>query len=321
MSGIEQYRKADVDVVVLTYNHESHIEQNIVSILSQKTNFRFNLIIADDCSTDGTKALIQKWAEKDDRVFLIANPQNVGAVENAMKAIEICQSDYLAFCEGDDFWLDEEKLQTQVDFLKNNPRFGMVHGDVSYFYQSKNSLGGSVNQSKGVSFPSGKIFNEYLTNDRLFIFTASVLIKRELFILCANYDLFKSKKWMAQDLPTWLELANQTEIAYLERIFAAYRLADESASRSKNPDYLHRFHQSVFDIRYYFWNKYSGSESVKIKLDEMYALSLLSDLRFLKKRQLWSEIWSVKRNGTFRWGLKRWLQFLYLSVIVLICGK
>jgi glycosyltransferase involved in cell wall biosynthesis len=321
MRGIEQYRKADVDVVVLTYNHADHIEQNIVSILGQKTTYSFNLLIADDCSTDGTRAVIQKWVEKDERVYLIATERNVGAVENARNVIGICQSDYLAFCEGDDFWLDNEKLQCQVDFLKSNPRFGMVHGDVSYFYQSKNCLGGSVNQYKGVTFPSGKIFNEYLTSDKLFVFTASVLIKRELFILCADYALFKSKKWMAQDLPTWLELANQTEIAYLDRIFAAYRLADESASRSKNSEYLYRFHQSVFDVRYYFWNKYSGSESEKIKLDKMYALSLLSDLRFLKTRQLWLEIWSVKCNGNFRWGFKRWLQFIYLSVIVLICGK
>lgn len=321
MRGIKEYQKADIDVVVLSYNHEAYIEQNIVSILSQKTRCQFNLLIADDCSTDGTREVIQKWVEKDSRVFLIPSERNLGSVENARNAIGICRSDYLAFCEGDDFWLDEEKLQTQLDFLKMNPSFGMVHGDVSYFHQGKKSLGGSVNQSKGVRFPSGKIFNEYLVNDKLFIFTASVMIKRELFIQCADYDLFDRKKWMAQDLPTWLELSKQTEIAYMDRIFAAYRLADESASRSKNVNHIYRFHQSIFDIRFYYWNKYSGSEVLKSQLDYLYSLSLLADLRLLKSRQLWKEVWHLKRKGTFKWGVKRWVQFIYLSIFVLICGE
>lgn len=321
MIGIEKYRKADIDVVVLTYNHEAYIEQNIDSILNQKTDFSFNLLIADDSSTDGTRALVEKWMKKDDRVYLVKTQSNLGSVENARNAIGICQSDYLAFCEGDDFWLDDQKLQIQLSFLKDNPSFGMVHGDVAYFNQSQGLLGGSVNTSKGVIFPSGKIFNDYLSNDKLFIFTASVLVKREFFIQCADYDLFQSKKWMAQDLPTWLELASQTEIAYIDRVFAAYRLADESASRSKNPDYLHRFHQSIFNIRFYFWNKYSGDADLKQKLDFLYSCSLLSDIRALRSRHLWFELWKLKRNSNFSWGVKRWMQFLYLSVIVVICGK
>jgi glycosyltransferase involved in cell wall biosynthesis len=321
MKGMDKYRKADIDVVVLTYNHEAFIEQNINSILSQKTDFSFNLLIADDCSTDGTRGLVEKWMAKDDRVFLIPTKRNQGSVQNARNAMGFCQSDFLAFCEGDDYWLDDEKLQIQMNFLRENPSCGMVHGDVAYFYQAKNLLGGSVNKSKGVNFPSGKIFKDYLSDDKLFIYTASVLIKRELFIQCADYDLFQSKKWMAQDLPTWLELASQTEIGYIDRVFSAYRLADESASRSKNPEYLHRFHQSVFDVRFYFWDKYSGDVDVKQRLDFLFSCSLLADLRSLRSSQLWLELWKLKRSSNFNWSIKRWLQFLYLSVIVLICGK
>ncbi len=321
MRGLKSYQKADIDVVVLTYNHAFYIEANILSILKQKTSYRFNLLIADDCSTDGTRAIVEKWMSQDERVYLVSTDSNVGSVENARNVIGKCQSDYLALCEGDDFWIDDEKLQIQMDYLKRNPEFGMVHGDVCYYHQEKNELGGSVNLSKGVRFPSGDIFEQYLSSDSLFIFTGSVLIERGLFQLCANYDLFKEKKWMAQDLPTWLELSKQTKIAYLDRIFSAYRLSNESASRSRNSDYLYRFHQSIFDVRYYYWKKYSGDLKLKTRLDYMYSLSLLADIRAIKSRKIFFDLVNVKKSGNFHWELKRWLQFLFLSVIVFVCGK
>jgi len=321
MRGIENYSKADIDVVVLSYNHAQYIDQNIQSILSQKTNYRFNLLIADDCSSDGTRLLVKKWVEQDQRVFLIETPRNLGSVENARNVIALCQSDYLAFCEGDDFWLNEDKLQSQMDFLQGNPGFGMVHGDVCYYHESKKKLSGSVNGSKGIEFPTGNIFREYLVNDQLFIFTASVLVERKLFVQAADYDLFKSKKWLAQDLPTWLAIAQTSKVGYMDRIMAAYRLADESASRSKSAEYTHRFHQSIFDIRYHFWREYFNDNETKEKIDLMYSLALLSDIRQLRSRKLWIELWDFKRRSNFRWSAKRWFQFFYLFFIALICGK
>ena len=312
------YRKADIDVVVLTYNHALYIDRNIRSILGQKTKYSFNVLIADDCSTDGSRELIQGWVEKDERVFLVGTSKNVGSVENARNVISYCQSDYLALCEGDDFWIDPNKLQTQLDFLKEHPDYGMVHGDVSYFYQGKNQLGGSANKSQGVIFPTGFIFEQYLTNKKLFIYTATVMIHRELFIRSTNYDLFNERGWLAQDLPTWLELSQHTKIGYIDRVLSGYRLANESASRSVSSEYIHQFHQSVFQIRYYYWERYSGKEELKSKLDYMYSLSLLADLRLLRSMKIWRELVTLKRKRNFSWELKRWMQFLYLSLLLLI---
>jgi glycosyltransferase involved in cell wall biosynthesis len=321
MNEAKNYKKADIDVIVLTYNHELFIDQNINSILSQKTKFSFNVLIADDCSLDKTRDIVNEWMKRDSRVFLIGTERNMGAIENARNVLNFSQSDYLALCEGDDFWIDEEKLQKQMDFLIRNPRFKMVHGDVSYFHQSTNSLGGSVNRSKGVKFPSGSIFEEYLASDKLFIFTATVLVERKLFLQCSDYDLFQAKNWMAQDLPTWLEISNQTDIGYIDTIFAAYRLADESASRSRSAEYLYRFHQSIFDVRFYYWKKYSKNENLRLRLDYLYSLSMLSDLRMTKKQHLVFELWNLKRESSFTWNLKRWLQFYFFSIIALICRK
>lgn len=315
------YRKADIDVVVLSYNHGLFIEQSVRSILNQKTEFTFNLIVADDCSSDDTSRIIKNLMNEYERLIFLTSESNNGSIKNAQRAIALCQSDFLAFCEADDYWLDENKLQLQMQFLKSNLGFEMVHGDVAYHYQSKNLIGESVNTGKDIVFPSGDIFEDYLTNQNLFIFTASVMVKTELFKACADYALFASKGWMAQDLPTWLEISRRTQIGYMNKMLAAYRLLDESASRSKSPEYIYRFHQSIFDIRYYYWAKYSGKSYLKEKLDLMYSFSLLSDLRRLNQRKLWYELTRLKFNSDITWSPKRWIQYFYSTILVFIKGK
>jgi glycosyltransferase involved in cell wall biosynthesis len=315
------YKKADIDVVVLTYNHEKYIERSIMSILCQKTSYTFNVLIADDCSTDNTREIINKWVQKDERVILVGTERNLGSIENARNVIGYCQSDVLALCEGDDFWLDDKKIQLQMDFLNSNQDFGMVHGNVKYFETASGQLKKSDNFRKGIKFPSGDIFMHYLTNEKLFIYTATVLVKRELFIQSADYDLFEKNKWMVQDLPTWLELSRRTKIAYLDREMAAYQLGTESASRSRDVEYIYRFHQSVFNIRYYYWQHYSRDTFVKQHLDFLFSVSLLSDLKLQKSKKIWHELYSFKKQSNVKWNLKRWFQFLYLSCVVILRAK
>ncbi len=318
---VNGYQKSDVDVVVLSYNHVLFIERCISSIVSQETDYAINILIADDCSTDGTAELVKSLMGKYKNLYLIQQERNVGSIENARNVISQCQSPYLAFCEGDDFWIDEKKIQIQLDYLKANPEYGMVHGDVVYFDNNKGQMSESVNHSKGISFPSGYIFNEYLVSDKLFIYTASVAVRRELFVLCSDYNLFKERNWLAQDLPTWLAIAQQTKIGYLDKVLSAYRLSDESASRSRSPEYTHIFHQSIFDVRFYFWNKYSQDKKMKSELDYLYSISLLADLRLLRSRKIWKELTELKKRGQISWGVKRWMQYVYLSLFVFIKSK
>lgn len=318
---MRELTSVDVDVVVLCYNHEKYIEKCIRSIADQKTTYKFNILIADDCSTDGSATVVKSLMEQYPNVFLVQPQSNLGSIENARNVLSHCSSPYLALCEGDDFWVNMNKLQIQIDFLESHADFGMVHGDVAYYQNSIGKLGGSVNKSKGISFPSGDIFNDYLENHKLFVFTASVAVRRELFVSCANYNLFKQRNWLAQDLPTWLEIAQLTKIQYFDIVLSAYRLSDESASRSKDPKYMYQFHQSIFDVRYYYWELYSKSKSIKSKLDYMYSISLLSDLRIMQERDIWKKLTRHRRESEFQWELKRWLQYFYLSLILIVRRK
>ena len=113
-------------VVTITYNHEQYIHQCIEGILAQKTSFPVEYIIADDCSTDGTRAICEEYARNyPDIIRLVSSSANVGAVENEQRAFLAAKGKYIATCEGDDYWTDPLKLQKQVDFLESHPEYSV----------------------------------------------------------------------------------------------------------------------------------------------------------------------------------------------------
>lgn len=114
-----------VSVYVPCYNQKDFIRKNLDSILSQKVNFKYEVIVRDDCSTDGTREIIQEYAEKyPDIIKPYFEEENQFQKHNFMptmhKIFSICKGEYYAGLEGDDYWCDENKLQTQIDFLDKN---------------------------------------------------------------------------------------------------------------------------------------------------------------------------------------------------------
>ncbi|SDD76490.1 Glycosyltransferase involved in cell wall bisynthesis [Mucilaginibacter pineti] len=113
-----------VSICCITYNHENFIAEAIQSFLMQEANFNYEIIIGDDCSTDKTQAVIKLYSDTyPGRIKLIASPTNLGTHKNLINCITQCSGKYIALCEGDDYWIDEHKLQKQVTFLENNPDF------------------------------------------------------------------------------------------------------------------------------------------------------------------------------------------------------
>lgn len=110
-----------VSVYMLTYNHKEYIGQAIESVLMQKTDYSYELVIGDDASTDGTQDILRDYQKKyPDIIKLILRNKNIGGLKNAVDVRRHCRGEYLAVLEGDDFWIDENKLQKQIDFLEGN---------------------------------------------------------------------------------------------------------------------------------------------------------------------------------------------------------
>lgn len=110
-----------VSVIMLAYNSERHIAQALRSVLAQKTDFAFEILIGNDASTDDTAKIIGAMLpQAQGRVRLFQREENIGAAGNAFDLLMKSRGKYLAFCEGDDYWLSEHKLQQQVDFLEQH---------------------------------------------------------------------------------------------------------------------------------------------------------------------------------------------------------
>lgn len=125
-----------VSVVCCTYNHEQFIDKALNGILNQKTDFRFEVIVADDCSTDATQSIIRKWqAEYPEQMGkCILRTINVGIGQNYYEAFSLVCGEYMAICDGDDCWTDEYKLQKQVDFLDEHSDYSMVCSNAVYHH-------------------------------------------------------------------------------------------------------------------------------------------------------------------------------------------
>lgn len=110
-----------VSVCMIAYNHGAYVRQAIESILSQDVGFPIELVIGDDCSKDDTAAVCEQFAARDPRVQLLPRERNLGVMPNFIRTLQACRGEYIAVCEGDDYWTDRSKLRKQVSFLDSHP--------------------------------------------------------------------------------------------------------------------------------------------------------------------------------------------------------
>ena len=110
-----------VSVCLITYNQELFIAEAIESVLVQKTNFLFELVIGEDNSNDNTRQICETYAQKHPTIInLLPSEKNHGLKENFVRTYNTCKGAYIALLDGDDYWVDDNKLQIQSDFLDKN---------------------------------------------------------------------------------------------------------------------------------------------------------------------------------------------------------
>src|ERR1700743_1461118 len=119
-------KKLRLSICVVTYNHEKYIAQALDSFLIQETDFAFQVIVGDDCSTDNTTNILKEYATKyPDIIKPIFREKNIGPMNNSLDVYDHAKTEYVAICDGDDYWTDKNKLQRQVDFLDRNQNFSI----------------------------------------------------------------------------------------------------------------------------------------------------------------------------------------------------
>lgn len=249
-----------VTIRCLAYNHEQYIRQCLDGFVMQKTDFRFEAIVHDDASTDGTVAIIKEYAEKyPDIIKPIFETENQyskrnGSINRIMN--EHTHGKYVAICEGDDYWIDPLKLQKQVDFLEENPEYGLVITDVNRFYQSTGKTEKSFFSNHSPSLPLTfyeLLISAYWLAPCTWLYRTKFYQENKM-----PEDCFKG------DIAIALNLLKQGKMFKIEETMACYRVLDHSASHFNDIKREDQFALSVINTRCYFAS--SLNYSLKLKL-------------------------------------------------------
>lgn len=215
-----------VSIVSTTHNQEAYVRQAFESFVAQQTDFPVEVIVADDASIDATPAIIREYAERYPNLFRpIFRSENLGLNRNLVGALSLARGEYVALCEGDDFWIDSQKLRKQVEFLDRHPETAVCFHPVRVIWDD-----GSAKESK---FPPlylrGNLSVEALILMN-FIQTNSVMYRR---LQC--YDDIPADV-MPLDWYLHVRHAVHGDIAMLPETMAAYRRHSQGMWRDQVVD-------------------------------------------------------------------------------------
>lgn len=284
MNNIKKWK---VCVRCFTYNHSPYIVDTLNGFCMQKTSFPFVCVVVDDASTDGEQDVIRKYLLhhfdlEDNSIVRIEETNDYYLTFAQHKSNKNCffvvlllkynhyrnkdkfqyflewfnNSDYIALCEGDDYWTNTRKLQKQVDYLDQHGNCGLTAGFSNHYIQEKNTL-------IEISQHPYTEFRQILLHGGIGCATCTILYRLSLY---NNHRQFISgNKWQMGDFPLYLYIAKNSNIYVFHELFATYRVLKESASHSSSYEKSDRFIKSIGDIQLFFANIYDKDLIGEIK--------------------------------------------------------
>ncbi|WP_157807140.1 glycosyltransferase [Algoriphagus formosus] len=209
------YSKTVVSVCVITYNQESYILDTIKGIVAQVGDFHMEVIISDDCSTDNTLNVIHDFFENFQKrnvtVQVVSQTKNLGSTRNFFKTLNLANGEYLAICEGDDYWTDNSKLLKQIDVLEANT-------DCSFcFHKAKILRNGKFDEKSYPEFFKKNVLNlqEFFELDS--IPTCSIFFRK------VDLTFFESIEHSHGDFLLFCRLCELGKPYYLNEVMSVYR--------------------------------------------------------------------------------------------------
>ena len=283
-----------VSVCLITYNHESYLRRAIESILAQEVDFKYEIIIAEDCSQDGTRNICEEYKEKyPDLVKLILQEQNVGLIRNYVSLMNQASGKYIAVCSGDDYWCDTKKLQKQINFLQDNLDYSMCFTNA---YEESNF---SWEGYKKEIF-SNIEDREYKGNEIIleWIIPASSVVFRNKLI---DFTFLLNSKFYAEDLVQYLKLNEFGKLRGMSDITTVY-------TRHENAITGHITSNREVVLEKYVKNLHS----IDIELSYKYHKLIKKDLSIVYYKEA---IYSYKNVKS----IKKTFKYTFLSLLYAPC--
>lgn len=251
-----------VSISCITYNHAPYIRQALDGFIMQKTNFRFEVLIHDDCSTDGTDDIIREYAAKyPDIIKPLYEKENQyqngkphgSVVWNFPRA----KGKYIALCEGDDYWTDPHKLQKQVDFLDSHQEYSMIFANVRLYYDS--GLSDESLQIEDREYSPYELYSEWNWT------TPTLMFRKSVYTSAMYKTLQRIKKPVFGDVTLTMSCAKIGKVWGMSDVVGVYRrLQSGATTRVFSEKELHFYNRSAIskhfsqDCRDYDSMRFSG---------------------------------------------------------------
>lgn len=279
--------KIKVSVLCPVYNHEKYLRQTLDSILMQKTNFKYEVIIRDDASTDNTTEIIKEYQKKyPDIIKPIYEKKNKHNKNDRlfMQMIKYAKGKYTAAIEGDDYWIDPYKLQKQYDFMENNPEYGLVVTNYKIYNDKTKKTKKSHLKSKDYSI------EEIIIGDGGMFATSSLFTRVELLNLIDSFYYLSP----FEDYVSVLNYALRSQVHLIKDYTCVYRINAinswttmlKEKNESKTRKYLYNEMKAMFEE----FNRNTDNEYIKyteyLLLTKEFIIHVLDkDIKMMKDRK------------------------------------
>lgn len=219
-----------VSVLVLAYNHGAYLADTLDSILKQKVDFAFEVLVGEDCSTDDTLSVAERYRDAHPEVVhIITSSNNVGMYENFRRLTLAARGEYIAICEGDDYWNACDKMSRQTAELDRDPRVALVHSDFDHIVEVDGRWRSLPFywRRRGGHVPTGAVFDELIV--RNFVKTCTMMTRSSLMreFLASALPL---ASYRVLDWPLCLFLALRGEVSFIDASLSTYRRVEGSAT-------------------------------------------------------------------------------------------
>lgn len=232
---------------MVAYNHADWVAEAIAGVVAQDYAGGFELIIGEDCSADATREIVLDWQRRHPHlVRVLVSDANVGPAANHARVIAAARGEYLAFCEGDDYWCHPGKLAAQAALLQDQPDAGLVHSD---WVRARKDAGGQWRIAPRGS-EHARIARRFLAGDLFPVFyfakilrTCTLMMRRSIL---ADYraDPLSRGIYRFEDTVIAAHATSRWRVAYWPEVSAVYRESPGSSLRS-GVDAKIRFLQSA----------------------------------------------------------------------------
>lgn len=238
-----------LSVLMITYNHEKYLAKAIDSALMQETDFEFEIVLGEDCSTDSTRSIVLEYLGKyPGRIKALLPEKNLGMMRNLIETFNCCEGEYIALLEGDDFWNSPHKLQRQVDVLDKNK-------DVSLCFHNTYLVDDDLKVEKTSNVDQAEVTDIFDILQGWYIMTASMVFRKNAIGHLPDWFLNVRNG----DYALQLLLANKGKIFYLDEPMASYRRHEAGASKKFFKCEL----QSALAYLLYNFDQYTNGEHHK----------------------------------------------------------